>query len=127
VAIIEKEYQQARSYLLESLRIVDELGMLRDLVSTLYDMATVEAEIGDPLEAVRLLSFIRQHPLSDQSRTFSLWSDKIRPARMGRIRMLAMDLLADLESRLPHEAYAAAVKAGQNDALDDLVLEQLGY
>jgi hypothetical protein len=125
LAIIEKKYQLARSYLLETLRIGDELGMLRDQVSTLYDIATVETEIGDPLKAVWLLSFIRRHPLSDQARTFSLWSSKLKPASVVRIRELATNLLEDLESRVPHELYAAAEAAGQTDTLEDLVLRQL--
>jgi predicted ATPase/DNA-binding SARP family transcriptional activator len=121
VAVVQGEYETAMTYLSQTLNIAEELGLVRDLVNTLYDIAMVEAAAGDAQTAVRLLVLIRRHPLSDQTRTFSVW----RRDSSWRIRDLADDLLAELETRLPPEAYAEALEQGRLSDLDAVVMERL--
>jgi tetratricopeptide (TPR) repeat protein len=46
------EFQQAREYLLPSLRLADELGLIRDMINILYDIALTEAALGDQVSAI---------------------------------------------------------------------------
>lgn len=121
IATIRGEFQKARSYLLASLRFADELGMIRDVVSALYDIATVEAASGDKEIAVRLLTVVKQHPLSHHTRTFSLVSQDPKV----HFRDLADDLLIQLEQEMSPGIYAAALADGRALELDTAVLELL--
>jgi len=60
-----------------------------------------------PLQAVELLVFVIQHPVSTQTRMME-----------GRIRDSAQNLLANLEQELPQDDYSAAILRGQDLELD---------
>ncbi len=127
IAAILGDFQEARKYLLASLQFADELGMIRDVVSALYDIAAVEAAAGDrragtaKKAAVRWLVVVQQHPLSYQTRTFSVWTKEPKV----RFRDLAEMLLAQLQEEMLPADYAAALVEGRTLELDTAVLELL--
>jgi predicted ATPase/DNA-binding SARP family transcriptional activator len=121
IATLQGDYQAARAYFLASLKLADALGFERDVVSALYDIATVEADAGDKEKAVRLLALVEGHPLSDQTRTFSSWSGD----PVVHFCDLATLHLTRLQEELEPDVYAAALVAGQALELDTAVLDLL--
>lgn len=121
IATILGDFQAARKYVLASLRFADELGMIRDIISALYDIAMIEAAAGDKETAVRLLTIVQQHPLSHHSRTFSLFSGDPEV----RFQKLASMQLAQLQGEITSDAYAAASSASYALDLDMVVMELL--
>jgi predicted ATPase/DNA-binding SARP family transcriptional activator len=91
VAAMAGEQDEARDYLRQCLTIADELGLPRDVINAVYEIAAVEAASGDATLAVRLLTFIRSHPLSDQTRTLSIWTE----GTLVRMRDQAKALLTE--------------------------------
>jgi predicted ATPase/DNA-binding SARP family transcriptional activator len=114
VAMLLGELQQARGHLLTSLRFAEQLGAMRDMLSALYDLAVIDAKGGDRSAAIRLLIVVRQHPLSNQTRSFSVWLGD----RETRFSELAKACLGELAALTPPEEYAAALEEGQALELD---------
>lgn len=121
LALLMKDYEEARIYLLQSLRISDDLGLIRDVVNTLYDIAQLETANSSLSQATKLLTAIHQHPLSDQTRTFSLWAGD----EVVRIRELAEALLAELQAKMPGDLFNEAIKRGRTSNFEALVGEYL--
>jgi hypothetical protein len=95
--------------------------MIRDLVSGLYDIATVEAAGGNKATAVRLLGIVQEHPLSHHTRTFSLFSQdpKIRFYDLAKVQ------LERLWEEIPLDIYTAALADGRALELDMAIRELL--
>jgi hypothetical protein len=104
------EIAEAGGYLLQSLRVAEEIGLSRDLVGLVFEFARVRVAEGNSERAVELLALVIEHPAS-------------RLPRSGdeRIRDIAQSLLGNLEAELSHEIYAASLERGQALELDDVV------
>jgi hypothetical protein len=105
VALAMDEIPAAEAHFLESLRIAEEIGLGRDMVSLLYELARVRVAENSSERAVELLALVSRHPTSHQARLGT-----------GPIRDSAQGLLATLEAELSPETYTAAWERGQ--ALD---------
>jgi len=121
IAAIEGDFQNARSYLTWGLRLAEALGLTRDEVSLLYDLATVKAASGSPEEAVKLLATIQEHPFSRQTRTFSVFLGE----KSVRFHDLAEELLANLKDKLTPERFATALTDGRTFGFDQTVIDIL--
>jgi tetratricopeptide (TPR) repeat protein len=111
VALQMDDHKNAEKDLIESLRISKEIGFLRDLINILFDISLLRVAQGESEEAVELLALVSQHPASLQFR----WLE-------GQIRDCANDLLTQLKGKLPDEAYAAALKRGQDSDMDAVIV-----
>ena len=69
LALLMKDYDEARIYLLQSLRISDDIGLIRDVVNTLYDIARLDENcigfyladaVGHSMPAALLTIFLKQ-------------------------------------------------------------------
>jgi hypothetical protein len=107
--------------LLPSLRLADELGLIRDMINILYDIALTEAALGDQVSAIRLLAAVRQHPYSNQTRSFSFWLGE----RESRLRDLAEARLGEMAAQMSPNTFAAALQESQTLPLDIHVRELL--
>ena len=101
---------EAETYLLQSLKITDEIGLIRDKLILLYEFACLLVAKGKSGEAVKLLSLVLEHPFSHQIRLGE-----------GLIRDSANDLLSRLEDDLSKDAYMAAVERGRAMELDSVI------
>jgi hypothetical protein len=91
------------------------------MVSALYDIAATEASSGDEERAIRWLTLVRGHPLSNQTRTFSIWLGEPKV----QFNDLAQVLLDQLQTQVSPDSYAEATAAGRELELDRVVLELL--
>ncbi len=112
VALSIDKIAEAEYYLLQSLRITNEIGLLRDKLNLLYEYACLLVAEGNSEQAAELLTLVLQHPISHQIRLGE-----------GRIRDSAKGLLAKLEDELPPEAYTAALERGQVLEMDEVIIE----
>jgi tetratricopeptide (TPR) repeat protein len=111
-----EEFVEAEQYHLQSLKIGQEIGQLREMLGDIYGIARVWAVFGRGSEAVELLAVVLQHPASEQ--TFLT-----TPAP---IQHEAERLRAELVATLPPEEYASAWQVGISRKLEDVVAELLG-
>jgi len=112
VALSIDKIAEAENYLLQSLRITNEIGLVRDKLNLLYEYACLLVAQGNSKQAVELLTMVLQHPASHQIRLGE-----------GRIRDSAKSLLSKIEDDLPPEAYTAALERGQELDLDEVINE----
>ena len=112
VALSIDKIAEAEDYLLQSLRITNEIGLVRDKLNLFYEYARLLVAQGNSEQAAELLTLVLQHPASHQIRLGE-----------GRIRDSAKGLLVKLEDELPPEAYSAALKRGQELEMDDVANE----
>jgi hypothetical protein len=82
---------------------------------------TIEAATGDRETAVKLLALIRRHPLSSQTRTFSVMLGE----KAVCFAALAEGQLAKLENQVPADAFAQALQAGYAMDIDTIVKDLL--
>ena len=115
VALSINKIAEAENYLLQSLRISNEIGLVREILNLLYECACLLIAQGNSEQAAELLTLVLQHPASHQIRLGE-----------GRIRDSAKGLLVKLENELPPEAYTAALERGQELELDEVIIELLG-
>lgn len=115
------EVETAEDYLMRSLRISEALGLERDLVYCLYDIARVAAIKGKAVYAVELLAVVLQHPISNQASTMLIRTG----ASEVRIRDGATYLLAELEAELPPTIFNAARDRGKAQQLESAVMNIL--
>ena len=115
MALSMDKMPEAENYLLQSLRITDEIGLVRDKLNLLYEYARLLVAKGFSEQAAELLSVVLQHPASHQIRLGE-----------GRIRDSATGLLSKIEDELPPEAYAAALEHGQELEIDEVISELIG-
>ncbi|MFC1879497.1 LuxR C-terminal-related transcriptional regulator [Chloroflexota bacterium] len=101
---------EAENYLVQCLRITKEVGFIRDVINLLYEFARLQAAQDNFEGAVELLALVLQHPASHQNR----WLE-------GVVRDSAKDFLAEIEDKLPREAFTTALEHGRNLDLDELV------
>ncbi len=116
VSYMLEEFVEAEHYHLQSLRISNEIGQLRELLGDIYGIARVWAVSGKESEAVELLAVVLQHPASEQHLLTT----------PSTIQHQAEQLRAELEMTLPPEEYATAWKSGENLELEAMVAELLG-
>lgn len=107
VAISLGRIPEAERYLYQSLLIAKDIGFIRDIVNLLYEFARLEVARGNPYQAVELLTFVVQHPASNQSRLME-----------GRIRDDAEILLVNLEGELPQDNFREAMNIGEDLELE---------
>jgi len=112
VALSIDKIAEAENYLLQSLRITNEIGLVRDILNLFYEYACLLVAQGNSEQAAELLAVVLQHPASHQIRLGE-----------GLIRDSAKSLLAKLEDELPPEAYTAALERGQVLEIDDVIIE----
>jgi tetratricopeptide (TPR) repeat protein len=115
VALSMRKTAEAEEYLVQSLIISKEIGFLRDIINLLYEFARLRVAKDNSDQAVELLAFVVQHPVSNESRLLE-----------GRIRDSAKNLLAEIEHELPQETYTAALERGQELELDEVVADLVG-
>jgi predicted ATPase len=115
VAISLGKNAEAEMYLLKCLRLTWGIGFVRDIINLLYEYARLRVAQENLIQAVELLALVLQHPASHQIRMLE-----------GRIRDIAKDLLVQLEDKLPHDAYIAALERGQKLELDKVVVDLVG-
>jgi predicted ATPase/DNA-binding CsgD family transcriptional regulator len=115
MALSMDKMTEAENYLLQSLRMTNEIGLVRDKLNLLYEYARLLVAKGFSEQAAELLSVVLQHPASHQIRLGE-----------GRIRDSATGLLSKIEDELPHEAYNAALEHGQALEMDEVISELIG-
>jgi len=114
VALSLNETAEAETYLLRSLKIADEIGMGRDQVNLLCDLARVRMVENHLEGAVELLAVVLQHPASHLHRLGG-----------GSVRDRAQELLDTLKAGLSTETYNAAWERGNAQEFDQVVVDLL--
>jgi predicted ATPase/DNA-binding CsgD family transcriptional regulator len=115
VAIASDKIAEAENYLTQSLRITNEIGLVGEILTLLYEFAYLLVVQGNSEQAAELLTMILQHPFSHQ---FKLGE--------GRIKDSAKSLLVEIEDELSPDAYTAALERGQKLEMDEVVIELVG-
>ena len=114
MALSQGEIGKARAHTLQGLRVAEEIGLEREILNLLYDLARVRVAEGEPERAVEFLGLVLGHPASYEGRMGG-----------GRIRDSVQALLADLETELPLQDYAMALERGNSRNVDEVVDEIL--
>lgn len=115
VALSIDKIEEAEKYLLQSLWITTEIGLVRDILNLFFEYACLLVAKGNTEQAVELLILVLQHPVSHQIRLGE-----------GLIKDSVKDLLVKLEDELPPETYKAALERGQTLEIDDVIHNLLG-
>jgi len=116
-ALLEHDFQQAEQFFIKSLRISQECGQTREMLSSLLDLASVYHAQGGLNDALGLTAIVWNHPASDQN---SL-------NRPGFLRDDAEKLRAQIEEQLDPSHYRSAWEAGQKQKLADVVTKILSH
>jgi len=107
---------QAETYLLRSLKIADEIGMGRDQVNLLFDLARVRIAENRLEQAVELLTVVLQQLPS-----------RLHRLGGGQVRDRVQELLGVLKGELSTDAYASAQERGNarefNQVISDLLTD----
>jgi tetratricopeptide (TPR) repeat protein len=106
------DYNAAQKYLLQSMRVSEELGGKRDIASALVDLAIVLLATGETERALELAAAAYAHPLSVQ---VTIWNPN--PVRERAVEVLQ----ASLEGPIHPEAAQAAWQRGLAADFDRLV------
>jgi predicted ATPase/class 3 adenylate cyclase len=114
-ASLEHDVQQAQQFFIKSLRISQECGQIREMLSSIIDLAGVHMAQGDLEKALQLLAVVLNHPASGQN---SL-------NRAQFLRDEAEKLRAQIESQLEQPQYRSAWETGQRQHLADVVTQIL--
>jgi hypothetical protein len=114
-ASLEHDVQQAQQFFIKSLRISQECGQIREMLSSIIDLASVHIAQGDLEKALQLLAVVLNHPASGQN---SL-------NRPQFLRDEAEKLRAQIEPQLEQPRYRSAWEAGQKQRLADVVTQIL--
>ena len=114
-SLLEHDFQQAEQFFIKSLRISQECGQTREMLSSLLDLASVYHAQGNLNDALGLIAIVSNHPASDQN---SL-------NRPGFLRDDAEKLRVQIETQLDPSLYLSAWGAGQKQKLADVVTKIL--
>jgi len=114
-SLLEHDFQQAQGFFIKSLRISQECGQTREMLSSLLDLASVYHAQGNLNDALGLIAIVSNHPASDQN---SL-------NRPGFLREDAEKLRVQIETQLDPSLYQLAWGAGQKQKLPDVVTQIL--
>ena len=106
---------EAEQNLHQCLTMTVEIGFVRDIINLFYEFARLRVAQDNSEQAVELLAFVVQHPVSNESRLLE-----------GRIRDSAKNLLAEIEVELPQETYTAALEIGKEMELDEIIADLVG-
>jgi tetratricopeptide (TPR) repeat protein len=112
ISLSLNEIDEAEYYLIKSLVIAQEIGLGREKANLLYEFAAVRVAQNRRERAVELLTLALTLPESNLARIEG-----------GSIQDNCLTLLAKIENELPQNAYLAAVKNGQDLALDEVIIE----
>jgi predicted ATPase len=115
VALRADDLEQAKQYFLKGLRISQACGETRQMLASLRYFARVYVAQGNLDKALQLLAVVLNHPASEQS---SL-------NRPERLRDLAENLRAQIETQLDPSLYQSAWESGQRQRLVDVVTQIL--
>ena len=115
IALQEKDVEGAKQYFLKGLRISQACGETRQMLAALRYFASVHMAEGNLDKALQLLAVVLNHPASEQS---SL-------NRPERLRDLAENLRAQIETQLDGPRYQSAWESGQRQRLADVVTQIL--
>jgi len=114
-SLLEHDFQQAEQFFIKSLRISQECGQTREMLSSLLDLASVYHAQSNLNDALGLIAIVSSHPASDQN---SL-------NRPGFLRDDAEKLRAQIETQLDQTLYQSTWEDGQNQNLADVVTQIL--
>ena len=114
-AFLEHDVQQAQQFFIKSLRISQECGQTREMLSSILDLATVHMAQGNLAEAIQFLAIVLNHPASGQN---SL-------NRAQFMRDDAEKLRAQIETQMDPTLYQSAWETGQRQRLADVVTQIL--
>jgi predicted ATPase/class 3 adenylate cyclase len=114
-AFLEHDVQQAQQFFIKSLRISQECGQTREMLSSILDLATVHMAQGNLAEALQFLAIVLHHPASGQN---SL-------NRAQFMRDDAEKFRAQIEPQLEQPVYQSAWETGQRQRLADVVTQIL--
>src|SRR5262249_60289176 len=67
VALLERDIQQAEQFFTKSLRISQECGQAREMLSSMLDLVKVKIARGNLDDALQYLAVVWNHPTSDQN------------------------------------------------------------
>jgi tetratricopeptide (TPR) repeat protein len=112
ISLSLNEIEEAEYYLKKSLIIAQEIGLGREKANLLYEFAALRVAQNRSERAVELLSLVLKLPESNLARIEG-----------GSIQDKCLILLAKIENELPQNEYLAAVKNGQDLALDEIIIE----
>jgi predicted ATPase/DNA-binding CsgD family transcriptional regulator len=115
VALSMDKIPEAETYLRQSMRITNEIGLTRDIPNLLFEFSCLLVAKGNAEKAAELLVLVLKHPASHQLRLGE-----------GRIRDSAKDLLNQIEGMLPLETYLAAMERGQELEVDEVIIGLVG-
>ncbi len=113
VAFYLGEVEQADQYFRRSLRVSEETGQKRAMVTTLYDIANVWAVQGKKVQGLELVAVVLHHPLSELHLFLRTEGTPLKEA--------AERLRAELEADLEPETYQAAWNRGRALQLEEVV------
>lgn len=105
------EYEDARQVLIQCLEMTYNIGFVRDVINLYYEFARLRLIHGHPLQAVELLSYVDQHPYSDNKRMLE-----------GRIRDSARELLAEIALQVPADDFQSAIHTGRQLEMEQIYL-----
>ncbi len=109
-SLLEHEYQQAQQFFIRSLQISQECGQIREMLSSLLDIASVDIASGNLTNALNFLAIVLVHPASNQN---SL-------NRPGFLRDDAEKLRAQIETQLDHSSTRQHGKPDKNKSFQML-------
>jgi hypothetical protein len=109
-----RNLDEAEQNLRQCLAGTVEMGFVRDVINIIYEFARLRAVRGICVGAVELLSFVYQHPVSQQTRLLE-----------GRIRDSAEIQLKKLEAGMDKQDYLDAVDRGGKLDLEIILPELL--
>lgn len=114
-SLLEHDFQQAKQFFIKSLRISQECGQTREMLSSLLDLASVYHAQGNLNDALGLIAIVSNHHASDQN---SL-------NRPGFLRDDAEKLRVQIETQLDPSLYQSVLEAGQKQNLAEVVAQIL--
>ncbi len=108
-----KQWKLKRTFS-EVLKIADEIGLGRDKVNLLFDLAKVRIAENRLEQAVELLAVVLQQPTS-----------RLHRLGGGRVRDRVQELLDTLKTELSTKAYTAAWGRGNVREFDQVIVDLL--
>ncbi len=113
----QKDYSAAQTYLLQSMRVSEELGGKRDIASALVDLAIVLSATGETERALELAAAAYAHPLSAQ---VTIWNAK--PVReRADVEVLRTSLEGPIDPEMAQAAWQRGLAADFDRLVEELI------
>jgi class 3 adenylate cyclase/tetratricopeptide (TPR) repeat protein len=100
------DFAAAEGYLIDGLRVANEVGQVQEALAALCDIARVRTKLGDSQRALELVTAVITHPVSDQHQRYSPIS--LREIA-EELRANSIDAGATLDPSAPAPAFQAVV------------------